>query len=307
MTARVTLSATIPTVQYGNLQPSFEVEGDTHEEAMELALQRMQDVWDRTAKEPLKVRDLDSRPKLEGEPLRCWASGTRVNYEPVNHVYDSGDGKRWLSGSAFAHRYKSEFQAGLIAKKMADKHEVDAAHILHMWEVNRDASSSVGSAVHLALELRGRYGKLSKKIKDGSLESALTKNPILLPLVEAFFTEERDAEEARYEVFVADPIRAHCGLIDRLVIEDDGVVVEDFKTNTDLEKAETISAPFKGIIPNTKLGAYWLQLSFYARILESHGKHVKGLRIHHWTKGDDGYEWQTHEHEPIDLDAAFRN
>jgi hypothetical protein len=299
--ARVTISATIPTQQYGNIQPTFEVEGETHEEAMNLALHQMKEVWDRTASKPLEVRDLERTPRRRGEPLRCWASGTRVYFDPVEHVYDSGDGKPWLSGSAFAGKYKSEFNAPLIAEKMAAKYGVDAAQILEMWALNRDASSHVGTAVHEALQLRGQYAYLSKKIKDGSLESALTKNPILLPIVESFF-EGRDHEDARYEVFVADPVRRHCGQIDRLVIEPDGLWVEDFKTNADLSKSETISAPFKTKVPGTALGAYWLQLSFYARILESHGKTVQGLRVHHWT----GSEWVSYESPVVSLAAVFK-
>lgn len=300
--SRVVLSATIPTQQYGNIQPTFEVEADTHEEAMEIALRQIKDVWDRTAPKPLTVRNLDKYPRpLLGEELRCWASGTRVTFDAASHTYSTADGKRWLSGSTFAGRYKGEFNAPVVARVMADKHGVEAAEIIAMWELNRDASSTVGTAVHAALQLRGQYSELSRAVKDGSLESALTKNPILLPIVEAFFVT-REHEDARYEAFVADPVRAHCGLIDRLVIEPDGLIVEDYKTNGDLTKAEKITAPFKGVVPNTKLGAYWLQLSFYGRILRSHGKTVKGLRIHHWTNS----QWETHEHELIDLDAALK-
>lgn len=299
-TSRVTMTATIPTQQYGNIQPTFEVEGDSHEEAMDSALRLMKDVWDRTAPKPLEVRKIDNYPRLLlGEELRCWASGTRVTFDAVSHTYSTADGKRWLSGSTFASRYKGEFNAPLIARKMAEKHGVEAAEIIAMWELNRDASSTVGTSVHKALQLRGQYAELSRAVKDGTLESALTKNPILLPIVEAFFATRED-EDARYEVFVADPVRAHCGFIDRLVIEPDGLVVEDYKTNGQINKAETIRAPFKGVVPNTKLGAYWLQLSFYGRILQSHGKTVKGLRIHHWNDGG----WETHEHAVVDLVAA---
>jgi hypothetical protein len=302
VTQKVTISATIPTQQYGNIQPSFEVEADTHDEAMDKALRLIKDVWDRTAPKPLEVRKIEQPRVIFGQELRCWASGTRVTFDEYNHIYEA-DGKQWLSGSTFAGKYKGEFNAPLIAGKMATKYGVDAAEIIAMWELNRDASSTVGSAVHAALQLRGQYADLSKAVKDGSLESALTKNPILLPIVEKFFDEPgREDEQALYEVFVADPVRAHCGFIDRLVIEVDGLWVEDYKTNSDLVKAETIQPPFRGLIDNTKLGAYWLQLSFYARILRSHGKEVKGLRIHHWT--DD--QWVTYEHEVIDLDAAFK-
>lgn len=277
------------------------MEAETHDEAMDIALQRMKDVWDRAAPKPLEIRSIDTPRRIFGEELRCWASGIRVTFDPVEHVYSTGDGKQWLSGSAFAGRYKTEFNAPLIAGKMATKYGVDAADIIAMWELNRDASSTVGTAVHAALQLRGQYAELSRTIKDGSLESALTKNLILLPVVEKFF-EGHEHEDARYEVFVADPVRRHCGQIDRLVIEDDGLWVEDYKTNADLDKAEKIKAPFKGLVPDTKLGSYILQLSFYSRILRAHGKTVKGLRVHHWT----GEEWATHEHEVIDLDAAFK-
>lgn len=302
MTVRVTISGVIPTQQYGNLQPTFEVEAETHEAAMELGLRQMKDVWDRTSERPLNVRSLEKVVRLPGEELRCWASGTRVNFDPIEHIYSTADGKRWLSGSTFAGRYKSEFNGPLIAGKMAAKNGVEAAEILAMWALNAEASSTVGTAVHAALQLRGQYAELSKAVKDGGLDSALTKNPILLPIVESFFASRED-EKAFYEVFVADPVRGHCGLIDRLRVNTDGTYdVEDYKTNTDLTKAETISPPFRGVIPSTKLGAYWLQLSFYARILQSHGKTVQTLRIHHWTNG----AWETHEHEVIDIAAHLR-
>nr|WP_140393841.1 PD-(D/E)XK nuclease family protein [Nitrospira cf. moscoviensis SBR1015] len=267
---------------------------------MDAALRQMKDVWDRTAAKPLVVRDLDVYRPIPGEELRCWASGTRVTFDAATHTY-SGDGKQWLSGSVFADRYKGGFNTPVVAQKVADKYGVEASEVIAMWELNRDASATVGTAVHAALQLRGQYAQLSRSIKDGSLESALTKNPILLPLVEAFFAT-REHEDARYEVFVADPVRAHCGFIDRLVIEPDGLYVEDYKTNADLAKSETISAPFKGVVPSTQLGSYWLQLSFYARILRAHGKTVKGLRIHHWRNN----QWETHEHEMVDIEGLIK-
>src|SRR5690606_37033943 len=163
--------------------------------------------------------------------------------------------------------------------------------------LNAHASATVGTAVHAALQLRGEYGELSLKVKDGTFESALSSNPILRPIVEAFF-EGREDEVAVFEAFVAVPKRRHCGQIVRLLIEDDGVWIEDFKTSASVLKSETILEPFRDVVPNNKLGVFWLQLSFYARILKVHGKTVKGLRVHHWT----GERWETHEHEVIDLE-----
>ncbi|WP_080735998.1 PD-(D/E)XK nuclease family protein [Rhodococcoides fascians] len=297
MTAKVTLSATIPVAQYANLQPSFEVEGDTVDAAMSTALETMKRVWDSVADKPLQLRDEPTAQASPGVPLVCWASGTVVNFDPIQHVYSPG---KWLSGSAFAGQFKGSFPAELIAGKMAAKSGVEVGQILDMWSKNAEASSLVGSSVHAALELYGKYLSTSEAVK-GTDESALTKNLILRPIVQAFFAEHA-AERAEYEVFVADPTLKHCGQIDRLVIEDNGIFVEDFKTNTDLTKKETIGAPFKGVVPNTTLGAYWLQLSFYANILQTHGQVVKGLRVHHWT----GTEWATFEHDVVDISEAIK-
>lgn len=300
------MTATIPTMQYGNIQPTFDVEAPTYEQAVELGLQRMKFVWDRTGEKPLDIAR-GTRPAPVGEILTCWASGTQVYFDPVEHVYRDSTGYKWLGGSTFAGRYKSEFAASVISKKMADKNGVNAKEILAMWALNAEASATFGTSVHAALQLRGQFAELSRAVKDGGLDSALTTNPVLRPIVEAFF-ETRAAEVAMYECFVADGSRRHCGLIDRLVIEEDGSVwVEDYKTNAEILKAETIKAPFKGIVPNTALGAYWLQLSFYARILQAHGKTVNGLRIHHWTADADGtYHWVTYGHPVVDLDGAFQ-
>lgn len=297
MTAKVSLSATIPVAQYANLQPSFEIEGRTVEEAMGTALETMKRVWDSVSDKPLTIRDVQEVVASTAVDLTCWASGHVVQFDPVAHRYSPG---KWLSGSAFASRYTSDFPADLISGRMAEKAGVDAGDIRAMWAVNAEASSSFGTAVHAAVQLYGTYLSLSRAVK-GSDESALTKNPVLRPIVEAFF-KGREHEDAVYEAFVADPHMRHCGQIDRLLLVGPRRVrVQDLKTNTDLLKKETISAPFKGVVEATQLGAYWLQLSFYAAILGRHGWSVEGLDIFHW----DGTRWVEYSSPVVDLSEVF--
>jgi hypothetical protein len=207
-----------------------------------------------------------------------------------------------MGGSTFAGKYKEPFPAKAIAQKMADKAgDVSADEILAMWKLNAEASTSFGTGVHAALQLYGEYVELSKRVKAGSDEAALTKNPTLQPMVLKFFTDARKAEIAYYEEFTANEKELACGLIDRLVVEPDGLIIEDYKSNHSVDKPEKILPPFADIVPNTALGGYWLQLAYYARILTKHGRNVKGLRIHHWT----GEEWTTYESPVIDLSAAF--
>lgn len=298
MTYEVSGTAVIPTVTYGNIQPAFTAHGETLEEASNNWLKQM---WrfHRMLGKPFEVNPNFDAPA--GKVLRCWASGTEVVFDQASHKYRTGDNRPWHSGSAFAEKYVSDFDGPVIAAKSAAKYGVEAADLLDMWELNAEVSRLVGSAVHAALQLRGECAELSRRTKDGALDAALTKNPILRPIVEAFFAGRED-EEAHFEVFVADPVLHHCGQIDRLVVEPDGVVVEDFKTNADLKKRETIKAPFKGKVEATLLGSYWLQLSFYARILQSHGVNVKGLRVHHWT----GVEWKTYTHGVVNIQEEIQ-
>lgn len=296
----MTIGATIPVAQYANLSPSFEAEGDTIEEAWANGLRQLKQMWDSVSPKPLQLQDA---PEQAVAPtaidLTCWASGTTVKFDPVQHVYGTGD---WLSGSTFAGQYTPEFVGKYAAGKMADKHGVDPAEILAMWALNAEASSLFGSAVHAAVQLHGTYLELSKTVK-GTNESALSKNPTLRPIVLAFF-EGREDERAVYEAFVADPKLKHCGQIDRLLLVDREtrtIRVQDFKTNHDLGKKKTVREPFKGVIEATELGLYWLQLSFYAAILQRYGFIVEGLDIFHW----DGSTWVEYSSPVIDLSEVI--
>lgn len=301
---KVQLGATIPTAQYSNLQPLIEVEADSVPAGLDEALGHIKQFWDRVGTKPLEIdRQAPATPAANGVMLECRVSGTRILFDPVAHTYHDKEGRRYMGGSTFANKFKQGFPAERISEQMAAKHGVEAADIRAMWQLNAEASSTFGTSVHAALQLYGTYLELSKKVKDGSEESALTKNPTLQPIVLKFFTDERKSETAFYEEFTANSQELSCGLIDRLVVDDDGGLwIEDFKSNTAIDKEEKVLAPFKGVVPDTSIGIYWLQLSYYGRILMAHGRKVKGLRIHHWT----GQEWVTYEHEVVDLSPAFK-
>jgi len=283
--------------------PEFEVEGSSFDEAVELGLSQYKSIWDRVGEKPLDI-DRGQAPKVAPTAIkkRCRVSGVIVYFDPVAHTYTDADGNRYTGGSTFASRYKSPFAADVVAGKMAAKHGVKKEDIRAMWSLNAEASSTFGTSVHAALQLYGEYLELSKAVKDGSDESALTSNPVLRPIVESFFTEERKAETAFYEEFVANPKELACGLIDRLVVESDGLVIEDYKTNADVNKPEKVLAPFAGVVPNTALGTYFIQMSYYARALQAHGRTVKEVRVHHWVP-ESG--WVTYPNEVVDLSEAF--
>jgi hypothetical protein len=290
------LTGVIPVYQYANLQPTIETEADTFEEARDNALLQMKTIWDSVA-EGGKTLALPEK-QTAFAVQKCEISGAEVPFDTASHTYGPG----WIGGSTFAGRYKTKFPKELIADKTAKKFDLPPQTVIDMWEKNGEASSSLGTAIHAALELYGKYLPTSMKIK-GSNESVLHKNPLLTPIVEGFYTG-REKENARYEVFVADAEKKFCGFIDRLLIVDPEkkiVRVQDYKTNPDIHKKETVLAPFKGVVEDSSLGVYWLQLSFYAYILIKHGYTVEGLDIFNY----DGREWGTYQSDVIPIIAAI--
>lgn len=300
------ITATIPTTQYGNLQPEIEAEGNTYEEAQELALGRMSELWNRVceAGRELKIGQKAVVPTATNsyDEVSSELTGTTLLFDKVAHKYTDADGEDYLSGSVFAGNYKSKFDIEAVSAGFAKKHGVAQDDVKAMWTLNGTTSTSLGTAVHNALELYGKYLQLSMKTK-GTNESALHKSDVLRPIVESFF-KGREDEDAMYEAFVADKELRLCGFIDRLLIVDRNKKVcriQDYKTNSDINKAETILPPFRDIVPRTTLGSYWLQLSFYAFILQRHGWTVEGLDIFSL----EGGEWKTYTHDVVDVSGEL--
>lgn len=255
------VTATIPTVQYGNLMPEIEVEAETYEEAQRLAMERIVALWNQYC-EPGKQLKAANRVKLDA------FVGGSIWFDPTTHTYTNEAGEVYLSGSAYAHQFAEPFDQVKISEAMAKKFGASAEDIVKLWELKAEISRGLGTALHAAMEMCGRYQGLAKQLE----RSAIHDNPMVMQAVQRFY-EEHD-EDAEYEVLVVDHAKKRAGRIDRLA----GGWIEDFKTDVNIQK---------------KLPIYQKQLSFYAAILEAAGKRVEGLRVHHW----DGSQWTTYQLE----------
>lgn len=280
MKIKYTMSATIPTTQYGNLQPGVELEVDSIEEGHNIAMPYIESVWAKYGSKPLETND--QRRASGTRKLVKDIFGNEIYYDDINHVYTNSLGEIYLSGSAYADQVDGGFDAEMISGKMAKKAgltEEDAQEIRDMWRLKGDASASLGTAIHAGLELFGKYKKIAELI---GKETHLHDTPILNAAVTSFYTEHPDLENIKFEALVVDHKQRRAGRIDRIEYDEDGVWVTDFKTNFDVKKS---------------LKRYWLQLSFYAAILKANGLKVKGLKIYHY----NGEKWTTITGEVIDI------
>jgi hypothetical protein len=318
----VTATAVIPTAQYANLQATITVEvGEDVEAAKAEALRHIEQISQQYAEIGKALPQLHQQPDMtqanpfsinQPKELHSSVTGQSAFFDEALHRYTNQFGQTLLSGSTFCEGFCPGFDANMIVPKMEAKYNVPGQDIRDMWEAKADASRHVGDAIHKSLELYGKYKPtglaLDRDKKEAERKwSHIHDNPILNAAVASFFAS-RDHEDAMYEVFVVNNDAMLCGHIDRLLITGDRRCrVQDFKTNGNIQKKgspKMLGTPFNDL-ENTTLNKYWLQLSFYAHILQLSGWVVEGLDIFHYTQSDDGeMEWQVHTHTPVDISAA---
>lgn len=313
----ISATAVIPTAQYANIQATITVEpGEDVEAAKAEAFRHIEQISAQYAEVGKALPQLhQSAPGTKQSwaqvpELHSEVTGQSAFFDEVTHTYTNQFGQELLSGSKFAEQFCPAFNADFIVPKMEAKYGVPGAEIKEMWKAKADASCSIGDAIHKALELYGKYQHVGLALDEDKEPgkkkwSHIHDNPILNQAVREFFDPREQAEvqeEAMYEVFVVNNEAMICGSIDRLLITGEKRCrVQDYKTNGDIHKKDSpkfLSAPFTSI-ENTKLNKYWLQLSFYARILSLAGWTVEGLDIFHYNG-----EWTTFTHPVVDISGA---
>lgn len=261
------LGAVIPTVQFGNLQPEIELEGEDLDVLHAEAMAHIGRVWRENGSAPLTVNKAGGREILT-------FTGEKILYDDEAHRYTDLEGNELLSGSKYAERFGKKFDKGVMIPKTATSWGVDEKDLGDLWEMNAKISTEYGCSIHTALEVYHRFHVLGAKVqaaKNLPYNYALPKNAhirkAVLAFVEAFGTD------ALPEIFVSDLKNKRVGQIDRLAVLDaDNKVarVQDYKSNNDMDA--------------DKMTKYQNQLSFYAQILMAHDWTIEGLDIFHLTE-----------------------
>lgn len=251
------IEATIPTTQYGNIRPTFDIQEDGD---LESAYRELKIMWERFGETPLK-------DKQGGGVVIDTYTGEQVVFDEANHVYTDMQGNVLLSGSQYADKNSPKFDLETLLPKTAKAWGVNEKDLRKVWKMNGNVSNQWGSTVHTALELYHNFHQLGKTVQDNKeldFNYVLPKNEVLRSIVVDFV--DKFGANALSEVVVSDIENKMVGTIDRLEVVEDGLLrVGDYKTNNEMDKK--------------KLLKYQKQLSFYAHTLQNKGYAVQGLDI----------------------------
>lgn len=269
------IEATIPTTQYGNIRPVFELE---EEDDFDSVVTNLKYLWNRFGETPLKDK------QGGGKRIETY-TGEVVFFNEDTHTYTDENGKVLLSGSKYAESVSPKFDLAMMLPKTASAWGVLEDQLGDLWKMNADVSTSWGSAIHKALEIyhvHGQMGEVIKSKKELEENYVLPKNKFLRQIVESFVSQF--GSTAISEVVVSDVANGMVGTIDRLEEKDGAFRVGDYKTNYDMD--------------DKKILKYQHQLSFYAHILQNKGMKVSGLDLYYL---DADFNWVHKELEILPL------
>lgn len=273
-----------------------------------------------------QVVDASGKKTVEPTMYNSVLLGKNIEIQEVNgHKRLEG----YLSGSKFPEQFYSEFNSKDILEAIKKKHglsdkEIEA--IKAMWDINGLSSINFGNAIHYAMENYDRNFSLGDKIKsvkkfktkpdEIGANKALNRNPVLKKIVESFH-EKFGGDYIRFnEEFIWDRGLKLCGSVDRIKVVDLKkriIRIQDFKTDADIHetKYQLTTSPFYALTQgdNPTMGKelldyHWLQLSFYAFILQRAGWTVEGLDVY-WLNGkklvSGENPWEGFSHDVIDI------
>lgn len=206
-------------------------------------------------------------------------TGEKVLFDEENHLYLDFSGNKLISGSQFKKQFDPVFDKEKILPLIEKKYGVQAAIVDAMWTANSKISTTFGTAVHLAMEQWFRH-------KDSGTEKEyhLPKHGVLRNIVETFPLKDIDVLP---EVMVSCVAKKMVGQIDGLVVtgENQGYII-DYKTDNKIDD---------------NLLGHFIQLSFYARILQEHGWIIPKVEVWNYTD-----RWTGYAHEVINIDTITK-
>lgn len=270
------LTAVIPTVQYGNIQPKITVEAETFEVARDIALGRVEEIWGKYAERPLKKNSIVASEAVEVTTF----TGEKILWNADTHEYTTLDGKHLVSGSEYAKSFEKPFDTAMLSGKVGAKFDVSPELVAEAWKGNSLISTTFGTALHLAMEQYFKY----KNVACGDKEYNLAKPAYLRNAVSTFPLKDADIIP---EVMVSNIDKLMAGQIDGIEItEKTGVKscnILDYKSDTDVKK---------------NLPKHFRQLSYYAKILQLAGWSVGKLIVWNYTD-----KWEAHESEVLEVEV----
>ena len=215
---------------------------------------------------------------------------------PDDHHYEYKGERIGISVTRLIEEYCNEFDAETIAEKVAIKEGKTIDEVLNEWKHKNKVSCEKG---HFGHEFSQSLWSGNKYIENISPELIEVKE-LLKPIKEQaknFYNDYKDRLEHLADEFVVGSIEFDiCSAIDHLFVNKltGGLVLVDYKTNSDIHKSEKYAKSMKIPLSHLKdftLIHYYIQLSIYKYLIEKYtGLKVDEMFIVYMSENIENYE-----------------
>lgn len=197
-----------------------------------------------------------------------------VFYEHDHH-YEYKGRRVGTSVTRLIEEYANEFDAELIASRVAIRDNKTTQEVLDEWKVKNQLACEKGDLghVHAQKQWEGINTLDEEKSCSMAIKSALE---LIFKQGDNFYNDFKDKLELIANEFIIGSADYDvASAIDGLFVnkETGGLVLVDYKTNSDIHKNEKYAKPMKaplGHLKDDSIHHYYLQLSLYKYILEKY-------------------------------------
>ena len=213
-----------------------------------------------------------------------------------DHHYEYKGERIGMSVTKLIEEYSNEFNIDLIAPMVAKKRGIEVKEVLEEWKYKNEFSTAKGTTCHNYVQnLWSKKGYVYDKFDDSEeYKNAVEK---IQEQADRFYYDYHDFVEHIADEFVIGSKEFDiASAIDHLFInkKTGGLVIMDYKTNSDIHKDEKYAKKMKAPLQHLKdttLNHYYLQLSIYKYIIEKYtGLKVENMFLVHMSENNNNYE-----------------
>ena len=180
-----------------------------------------------------------------------------------------------ISVTRFIEQYCNEFDAQVVAEKIAIRDNKTIQEVLKEWSTKNQIACEKGHLGHLYAQSLWNKENVLENINGAEKGIKILLNPIL-EQANNFYKDYKDRFEHLSDEFIVGSEEYDiASAIDHLFINKltGGLVLVDYKTNSDIHKNEKYAKNMKVPLTNLKdftLNHYYIQLSIYKYLVEKY-------------------------------------
>lgn len=192
-----------------------------------------------------------------------------------DHHYEYKGKHVGISVTRFIEDYCNEFDADTIAERVATRDGKSMQEVLNEWKVKNQIACEKGSKGHEYAQSLWNGTNTLEEIKNSSEAVKILLEPILRQ-ADNFYNDYKDRLEHLYDEYIIGSDEYDiASAIDHIFINKltGGLVLVDYKTNSDIHKSEKYAKKMKVPLTHLKdftLNHYYIQLSIYKYLVEKY-------------------------------------